>query len=240
MRPQTANAQLEVQYQAFLAQTKLGYVIIGGIIGLLTTVGIWGPTGFTAGYYLFLVVPIAVVLYRNWSQFMLLVLGNLEPKRVLKIGLLPAGIVYGLYAALVVNLSLSYHNPTSTYVGSLADPSNTIAVLLVIPFIEEVIFRLWLQTVLQRWLGIVGAFICAALFVSVHLHWSISLVAISAFLTFLRWRYKSLGTTILAHYVVDITLVTLYEIGTHEKIPIALTSISSVFAFLLDALRLWH
>jgi membrane protease YdiL (CAAX protease family) len=76
---------------------------------------------------------------------------------------------------------------------------------------EEIIFRAWLQTRLQQWLGLPGAGIAAPAFYAVHLDGIkpavIPVVMASIVLTWLRYRYAALFETISAHTVTNIVII---------------------------------
>lgn len=73
------------------------------------------------------------------------------------------------------------------------------------PAIEEFIFRAWLQTLLQRWRPFFGAIVAGLVFWALHgFAWSV--IFVTAYATYMRFRHRSLAPGLALHFFWDVML----------------------------------
>ena len=84
-----------------------------------------------------------------------------------------------------------------------------IVLLLVIPLLEEIFFRLWMQSFLQKYIGIWGAVVSCLLFITAHMSSWVLVIPAAIALTWMRYKHGSLISTLTMH-VTNNGLVTLF------------------------------
>jgi len=175
---------------------------------------------FDFGYPVILLILFCcqAIYYRR--QFSSVLLGLFSKKQLLIFGLAPLPIAL-LFFIPVIFSDVLFHTSPQIYLPQISFTWNTVAMLAIAPFLEELIFRAWLQTRLQqlgRFIGsslfgirfttyyeVFGALLCAIFFVAIH-PFALTLLTVAPmafYLTWLRFRYKSLGATILGHLAWD-------------------------------------
>uniref|UniRef100_E6Q4X0 CAAX prenyl protease 2/Lysostaphin resistance protein A-like domain-containing protein n=1 Tax=mine drainage metagenome TaxID=410659 RepID=E6Q4X0_9ZZZZ len=92
-----------------------------------------------------------------------------------------------------------------------------IVLILVIPLLEEIFFRLWLQSVLQKYIGIWGAAVACLLFIAAHMSAWILVIPSAVALTWIRYKHGSLISTLTMH-ITNNALVTLFFILAGKRL----------------------
>lgn len=201
-------AAIESAYLRFISRTRLGVLIAACAVAFFVIFLSGSLDGFASAYTLALFLPLTAVAVWHRSDFMPLLPGNRSWRRAVLLGVVPAGAFIATLCGLVYALHLSFHAPITHYVAPLVEgfSSSQNWVVFAAPFVEEIIFRLWLQTRLQQYFGIVGAVVTALIFLAIHLTISPWRIILAVILTALRYRYGSLGACIIAHYTYDLGL----------------------------------
>lgn len=201
-------ARFEAQYLRFIKSTRTGLTILAGAVALLIFLISFGLENFAIAYTATLFVPLAATALWRRRRFSIILLGGLDCRRVIFLGIVPLGIFLILQCSLIYELHASFHEPITRYVAPVLEgiPASQNWSIFEIPFVEEMIFRLWLQTRLQQYLGILGAVLSAVVFLGLHLTLSPWRIVGAIILTWLRYRYRALGACILAHYTYDVGL----------------------------------
>ena len=199
---------IEQTYLRFISSTRLGLLIAACAVASFVAIISLGLERFAVCYTVALFLPLAAAALWKRREFGALSLGSNGWLKAALIGFLPSLVFVSVLCGLVYNLHLSYHAPISRYVSPILDgiPASQNWVVFEIPFVEEVIFRLWLQTRLQQYVGIIGAVVSCMIFVAVHLTVSPWRIAVAVLLTVLRYRSGSLAACIIAHYTYDVGL----------------------------------
>ncbi|MHB8480892.1 MAG: CPBP family intramembrane glutamic endopeptidase [Vulcanimicrobiaceae bacterium] len=78
------------------------------------------------------------------------------------------------------------------------------------PIVEEVFYRVWIQSVLQRHWGIWGAIVTGALFDAEHVATWLWVLPLAITVTWIRYKYGSLLATVVAHMTNNGFLVLLF------------------------------
>ncbi|MHB8141030.1 MAG: CPBP family intramembrane glutamic endopeptidase [Vulcanimicrobiaceae bacterium] len=223
-RRSVARPQAEQYFLDFITSTRLGVVLVGCCVAfILTFVGLAAGDGFllrygfkfpltyqeggAIAYNIGFGLPLVALVCWKRHEFKRMFFGDLDTRRVLFLGLVPALTLFLLPAGLIISLSYSFHTPLRDYIQKVVyTPSLLLLAMLPIgPFVEEMIFRVWLQTRLQQYLGgLAGAILTGIVFFGYHLSTDLSLISGVVLFSWLRLRYRSLGTTLIAHYTLDL------------------------------------
>lgn len=178
------------------------------------------PAGssFLVAYELIYFIVLFLVILPRRTLFIGLLRGDLNRRAMWLYGLAPLAILIPILA-LAVLIAYLTHEPIHNIESLSIYRRREIAAGLLAPFGEEIVFRVWLQTRLQQgigkfgtlfggarvrpWFNALGAILCALLFVANHVNgfseWGI--YALAAWLTWLRFRHRSLGATLISHFV---------------------------------------
>lgn len=152
-------------------------------------------------------VPLLYLAFAHRRRFQQIFFGLVSLRRILLLGVaLPVSIVLA-WLALIESLSRNFHTPIRAYLDPSIHTEVTLLALPMFPFVEEMVFRAWLQTRLTQFFGILGAIAAGGAFLAIHLSLNESRIVPAVLFTFVRYRYRSLGTSIVMHYVFDIALV---------------------------------
>lgn len=193
----------------FAVIVALAFVLPSGI-----SKGTTFEYAFAIGLPLLILPQILIPAYR--ARFVGLLRGDLETRTMWIYGLAPVAILVALLG-LVVQVSCLTHESVRQFTSSLIYHRGYIADLFLAPIGEEIFFRVWLQTRLQQgfgkldamlggaqlrpWFSGAGAALCALLFLASHVNGVAQggLYVLTAWLTWLRYRHRSLGATLIAH-----------------------------------------
>jgi len=176
-----------------------------------------GSSFLVAYEFIYFMALLLVILPRRRLFFGLLC-GDLNRRTMWLYGLAPLAILVPILVLAVLLTSIT-HKPIQNFESLNIYRGRDIAAALLAPFGEEIVFRVWLQTRLQQgfgylgtlfggarvrpWFSAAGAVLCALLFLANHgggfSEWG--LYALAAWLTWLRFRHRSLGATLISHFV---------------------------------------
>ncbi|NNM91873.1 MAG: CPBP family intramembrane metalloprotease [Candidatus Eremiobacteraeota bacterium] len=169
--------------------------------------GLSVPVAIFVSYNLTLTMPLAAITIFNFKGFKKLVVGDLTVKQIIVLGVVPCLLWWLAQLMIAVAFSSSSHTPLHDYFFRGDTVAPLIFLIPTAPFVEEMIFHVWLQTRLQQYLGLAGAIIAGAIFFGYHFTSDLMLVPIITIWTWLRYRFKSLGVTLISHYVYDLMTV---------------------------------
>ncbi len=197
----------------FVVIVVLGFILPSGI-----SKGATFEYAFAIGLPLLILPQIVPPTYR--ARFVGLLRGDLETRTMWIYGLAPAAFLVALLG-LVVLLSFLTHESVRQFTSGLIYHRDYITDLFLAPIGEEIFFRAWLQTRLQQgfgkmgallggarlrsWFSGAGAVLCGVLFMASHVNGVAQggLYVLTAWLTWLRFRHRSLGATLIAHVAWD-------------------------------------
>ncbi len=92
-----------------------------------------------------------------------------------------------------------------------------ISLIFVIPLLEEIFFRLWMQSFLQKYIGIWGAAVTCLIFIAGHMSAWILVIPGAVALTWIRYKHGSLISTLTMH-ITNNGLVTLFFILAGKRL----------------------
>ncbi len=209
----------EQTFLDFISSTRLGFVLtVCFVISVVwfTSLGIRvrEEGGALIAFNVSFGVPLLAFALWKRPQFTRMFYGESDMRKVLLMGLIPALGLSLFWGILAVSLSHTFHAPLADYVPDYFVYGPAFPVLLLLqPFINTMIYHLWLQTRLQQLLrGFSGALLtaillCALMFlqkqnhVGAHPSFIFFIYASGiALYTWLRWRYKSLGMVLISQY----------------------------------------
>ncbi len=205
-------ARLDIAVPAIFAAT----IIILFFLGLAMQVLRAGSSILVAYTFIYF-ISLLVLILPHRALFVELLRGDLSTRAMWIYGLAPSAIMVLVVGLVTWLLSFLANDPAYQFAPNLIFGPRDIAALLLAPFGEEIVFRVWLQTRLQQgfgkvgdllggarlrpWFSAAGAVLCALLFLANHANgfaeWSI--YALAAWLTWLRYRHRSLGAALIAH-----------------------------------------
>lgn len=89
--------------------------------------------------------------------------------------------------------------------------------IVVIPLLEEILFRLWMQSFLQKYIGVWGAAVTCLLFIAAHMSAWILVIPSAVALTWIRYKHGSLISTVMMH-ITNNGLVTLFFVLAGKRL----------------------
>ncbi|MGC8485225.1 MAG: CPBP family intramembrane glutamic endopeptidase [Candidatus Baltobacteraceae bacterium] len=206
------HSQIERLYRSAIRRTRVGFAIIARW-SLFITVAVLLPAHLYHSwkYDIDALTTLALlgwVLFRMKRRMWVILRGTLRGYRPLMYGLIGGivGIIIPLTIFLLTSVAIPHPLCTPSFPTSLGFE-------LTQPISEEVLYRMWLQTRLQQYIGIYGTIASAVIFWLAHVllyHGPVLEVLIFALiLAYIRAKTGSLGACLITHYLANIFFLVL-------------------------------
>lgn len=200
MRPRTYLSPKA--YLQFICATRFGFLIGACVAAFAICYTLLGARYFDVVYSCAVFLPLVATFAGRPAYAKEMLKGSSSWSGVAKIGFIPILVLLCVMFSLVYALHISFGTPVTRYVQAPI----SLSLLFEAPFVEELVFRGWLQTRAQQLLGSAGVTLAAAIFVGFHFSLSPWLLVTTAIFTWIRFRYGSLGACVIAHYTYDLGL----------------------------------
>ena len=230
---------IRIAFGIVLLSLLLGLVAGAALIGILgSDSDVGGPaTSLTVMGISTLIIGIPVIVYlkyRNIPMAVALRLNSISPRSMLSVILFSIGIIV-LIDELDRIIYILFGQPE--YLEELAEQLKIssiysgmiiiVTTVLIAPFVEEMLFRGYLQKILEdSWQDVTKAVLITSLFfafVHLNLYWVVQIYLLGLVLGFLAWRTNSIWPGLILH-------------GLNNGFAVALNNTQDIF----DKYYNWH
>jgi len=204
--------QIDELYRSAIRRTKIGFAIVGAwttfiVIALFLPAHSYNLLKYNIDALTTLTL-LGWVLLRMKRRMWIILRGTLRSYRPLIYGLIGgiAGIIIPLTFFFLTSVAIPHPSCTPSFPTSLGFE-------LTQPISEELLYRMWLQTRLQQYIGIYGTIASAVIFWLAHVVFYhgpvLEVLILAVILAYIRAKTGSLGACLITHYLANIFFLVL-------------------------------